>query len=102
LEVYSIDESFLRVDGVVHLYDSPTSMGLQIKYRVKDWVGLPVCVGIAPSKTLAKFANYLAKHYSSLGGVCDISSMSQNDLFSWMSEVDVGEWLGVVGRYLTS
>jgi DNA polymerase V len=95
LEVYSIDESFLSIDGVVHSYESPTSMGLQIKDRVKDWVGLPVCVGIAPSKTLAKFANYLAKHYSSLGGVCDVSSMSQDDLFRWMSEVDVGEVWGV-------
>jgi DNA polymerase V len=56
LEVYSIDESFLRVDGVVHLYESPTSMGLQIKDRVKDWVGLPVCVGIVNAYTYRLFS----------------------------------------------
>ena len=45
LEVYSIDESFLRVERVAHLYGGVTAMGQQIRQRVRQWIGLPVCVG---------------------------------------------------------
>jgi len=65
LEVYSIDESFLRIDSVMKHYETPTHLGCAVKERVKDWTGLPVCVGIAPTKTLAKLANHLAKKINS-------------------------------------
>ena len=61
LEVYSIDEAFLNFDGVpigdYHDY------GLQMKRRVQKWVGIPVCVGFAPTKALSKVANKIAKKY---------------------------------------
>ena len=61
LEVYSIDEAFLNFDGVpigdYHDY------GLQMKQRVQKWVGIPVCVGFAPTKALSKVANKIAKKY---------------------------------------
>ena len=60
LEVYSIDESFLRIDSVIKHYQDPTELGLTVKERVKDWTGLPVCVGIAPTKTLAKLVQLLS------------------------------------------
>ncbi|TXI09795.1 MAG: Y-family DNA polymerase [Polynucleobacter sp.] len=95
LEVYSIDESFLRIDTVLQHHASPTALGLGIKERIKDWTGLPVCVGMGSSKTLAKFANHLAKKYSQWQGVCDLNTLSKSELHQWMSEVEVGEVWGI-------
>ena len=61
IEVYSVDESFLRVEAVAHLYGGATAMGQQIRERVRQWAGLPVCVGCGPTKTFTKIANHLAK-----------------------------------------
>lgn len=61
VEVYSIDESFLNLDGMkisdYHTY------GVEMKSRIQKWVGLPVCVGFAPTKTLSKMANHIAKKF---------------------------------------
>ena len=99
LEVYSIDESFLRIDSVMKHYETPTHLGCAVKERVKDWTGLPVCVGIAPTKTLAKLANHLAKKNQQFLGVCDISTMPKKELHQWMTEVAVGEVWGI-GRQM--
>ena len=61
LEIYSIDEAFLNFDGMSILdYDS---YGIQMKTRIQKWVGIPVCVGFAPTKALAKVANKIAKKF---------------------------------------
>jgi DNA polymerase V len=59
LEVYSIDEAFLSVVGVERR--NLTEYGRQIRRTVKQWTGIPVSVGIAETKTLAKMANRIAK-----------------------------------------
>ena len=59
-EVYSIDECFADVSGLNHLPD----LAQQLRERVWQWVGIPCCVGIAPTKTLAKFCNHLAKKHA--------------------------------------
>ena len=61
LEVYSIDEAFLNFDGL----DVPDyhNYGLQMKSRIQKWVGIPVCVGFAPTKALSKVANKIAKKF---------------------------------------
>ncbi|MCW5603648.1 MAG: hypothetical protein KIT18_03755 [Burkholderiales bacterium] len=69
IEVYSIDESFLRVESVAHLYGGLGPMGQQIRERIRQWTGLPVCVGFGPSKTLAKLANHMAKKNLEFDGV---------------------------------
>lgn len=56
IEVYSIDESFLDLTGVDNCTDL-TEFGLQIRQQVLKQTGITVCVGIAPTKTLAKLAN---------------------------------------------
>jgi DNA polymerase V len=61
LEVYSIDEAFLNFDGMP--ISDYNSYGLQMKGRVQKWVGIPVCVGFAPTKALSKVANKIAKKY---------------------------------------
>lgn len=98
LEVYSIDESFLQIETVLKQYADPTSLGQIIKQDVKDTTGLPVCVGIGASKTLAKLANHLAKKNPQFAGVCDISSMPKAMLYQWMAETAVGEVWGIGGK----
>ena len=98
LEVYSIDESFLQIETVLKQYADPTSLGQIIKQDVKDTTGLPVCVGIGASKTLAKFANHLAKKNPQFAGVCDISSMPKEALYQWMAETAVSEVWGIGGK----
>jgi len=98
LEVYSIDESFLQIETVLKQYADPTSLGQIMKQDVKDTTGLPVCVGIGASKTLAKLANHLAKKNPQFAGVCDISSMPKAMLYQWMAETAVGEVWGIGGK----
>ncbi|WP_395064205.1 Y-family DNA polymerase [Flavobacterium sp.] len=61
LEIYSIDEAFLNFDGmsIADYHD----YGIQMKNRVQKWVGIPVCVGFAPTKALSKVANKIAKKF---------------------------------------
>lgn len=73
VEVYSIDEAFLDLSGVEQAIEL-TELGLNIRQTVQDWIGMTVCVGIAPSKTLAKLANHAAKKWHKTGGVVDLSS----------------------------
>ena len=98
LEVYSIDESFLRIETLVHLYGGAAAMGQQIRVRIKKWTGLPVCVGIGPTKTLAKFANHLAKKHAEFDGVCDLHALTRAQRLGWMQRVEVGEVWGVGSR----
>lgn len=74
IEVYSIDESFLSLDGFSHI--DLTAYGHEIRSRVLKWTGLPVCVGIASTKTLAKLANKLAKKRSQFAGVCNLQAIA--------------------------
>ena len=63
-EIYSIDESFLKINQKNYLLH-----GQHIRATILKNVGLPVCVGIAKTKTLAKLANYMAKKYPIFNGV---------------------------------
>lgn len=65
--MYSIDEAFLGLRGTL---DELHAVGSRIKNEVLKLTGLPVCVGIAKTKTLAKIANAAAKKVAALGGVC--------------------------------
>lgn len=97
-EVYSIDESFLRIETVAPLYGGVVAMGHQMRERIKQWTGLPVCVGVGPTKTLAKFANHLAKKNPEFEGVCDLHVIPRPERVRWMSGIEVGEVWGVGGR----
>lgn len=73
VEVYSIDEAFLDLTGLDTL--TPLlDLGQKIKHNVDQWIGIQVCIGIAPTKTLAKLANHAAKKYPATGGVVDLTS----------------------------
>ena len=98
METYSIDESFLSLNGLGGLWPSASAMGQSIRYRVRQWTGLPVCVGIGPSKTLAKLANHIAKKQPQFNGVCDLASMPQAQTDLLLANINVAEVWGVGRR----
>jgi len=72
MEVYSIDEAFLSLPALSTKQLS--DYGQQIRQQVKQWTGLPVSVGIASTKTMAKIANHIAKKSPKINGVLDLTS----------------------------
>jgi len=97
-EIYSIDETFLDLTGFNR---DLVEYGLQIRQRVRQWTGIPVCVGIGSSKTLAKLANHSAKKVlvpDMANGVVNFNQMSSPDLNQLFSSIDVGEVWGVGRR----
>jgi DNA polymerase V len=72
-EVYSIDECFLLVAGLSEFEETAR----QLRASILQCLGLPICVGIAPTKTLAKLCNHVAKSTRTLEGVFDYSSVSE-------------------------
>jgi DNA polymerase V len=96
-EIYSIDECFLDLTGMDGIADL-TSYAQTIRGTIKQCVGIPVCIGIAPSKTLAKLANHVAKKQKQYYGVCDFNAMTTRMLDNLLARIDVGEVWGVGRR----
>lgn len=99
-EIYSIDESFVDVSGIP---GDITLRARAIRARVNQWIGIPTCIGIAPTKTLAKLANHVAKqaerkpgsYRADLAQVCDFSRLSRAELEEILGRTDVAEVWGV-------
>jgi len=92
-EVYSVDECFLDLTGFKHL--GLTDYGQRIRSTINRLVGLPVCVGVGASKTLAKLANHIAKKCSIFDSVCNLNEITQDTLDLLFSKIKVGEVWGV-------
>ncbi|HNY66098.1 MAG TPA: Y-family DNA polymerase [Deltaproteobacteria bacterium] len=93
MEIYSIDEAFLDLDGI----DADlTEYGMTIREAVKRGTHIPVSVGIGPSKTLAKAAGKIAKKVPAHKGVFDISDRIEESL----ADVDIEDIWGI-GRQHT-
>lgn len=99
IEVYSVDESFLALDGIS---SDLTEYGIKIKKTIQKNIGLPVGIGIGPTKTLAKVANHLAKKHPVFKelGVCNIFDLSDEKLNEYLKNFFVGDIWGV-GRSFT-
>ena len=91
LEIYSIDEAFLILDGFEA--DDHGSYGRKIRSAVKEWTGIPVSIGIAPTKTLAKTANHIAKDNPPMGGV--FCFIDDKDIDRWLEKTPVREIWGI-------
>ncbi|MFS1287461.1 translesion error-prone DNA polymerase V subunit UmuC [Pseudomonas piscis] len=93
VEVYSIDEAFADLTGI----NSLEQFGRQIRAQVLRCTGIPVGVGIARTKTLAKLANHTAKRLQAhTGGVVDITDLAKRD---WLlRNTDVAEVWGIGRR----
>lgn len=91
VEQYSIDEAFLGLQGFVNR--NLTDYGQQIRATVKQWTGIPVSVGIAQTKTLAKLAAQVAKRHPAMAGVLDFATVA--DVDAVLAAIDIGEIWGI-------
>lgn len=102
-EVYSIDESFIGLDGV---RGDLTARAHKVRSRILQWTGIPCGIGIGSTKTLAKLANYVAKtaerkpgsYPDALAQVCNLATLSSHELEAVLSATAVGEVWGVGRR----
>ena len=97
-EIYSIDECFLDLSGMsAH---GRTDHAQELRQTIARHVGIPVCVGIASSKTLAKLANHFAKKgLAGRDGVCDLDAMTSHQRHELFARCPVEDIWGV-GRQL--
>ena len=95
-EVYSIDESFIELVGDEA---NLSQQGQQIKQRVWQWLTLPVAVGMASTKTLAKLANHWAKKQVQFNGVLDYCALPEVAQQTLLQQTPVGKVWGI-GRQL--
>ncbi|MCD6296634.1 MAG: Y-family DNA polymerase [Deltaproteobacteria bacterium] len=86
IEIYSIDESFLDLSGFTKW--NLSEYGCKIKYTVEKWTGIPVSIGIAEKKTLAKIANRIAKKSKKSNGVLDLTASSYQDNALKLTDVE--------------
>ncbi len=87
VDVYSIDESFLNLAGIDR---DVIEYGQEMRDTVRQWTGIPVCVGVGPTKTLAKLANHLAKKRPEFNGVCDLTDVGLRDrMLPTIAAIDV-------------
>ena len=102
-EIYSIDESFISLDGVP---GNLTRRGHVIRQRILQWIGIPCGIGIGPTKTLAKLANYIAKtsirkpgsYPPELGAVCNLAELPASDVDAIFAATPIREVWGIGRR----
>lgn len=93
IEIYSIDEAFVPIDAST---GDPAGFGRYVVERVKKLTGVPISVGIAPTKTLAKVAARFAKKYPGYRGSCIIDSEERR--IKSLSLTEVGDVWGIGRR----
>ena len=99
-EVYSIDESFVDLSGIP---GDLVRRARIIRRRIHQWIGIPTCIGIGPTKTLAKLANAIAKSAERKPGsypahhaqICHLGACSSEELAQLLQATEVGEVWGV-------
>jgi DNA polymerase V len=69
-----------------------------MRHTIGQYVGIPVCVGIASSKTLAKLANHIAKKQPRFNSVCDLNNIQENEINQILAKISAGEIWGVGRR----
>jgi len=103
-EIYSIDECFLDLTGV---RGDLVERARKVRSRIEGWIGVPSCVGIAPTKTLAKLANHVAKeadrkpdvnYPARLGAVCNLAALHEDELEAIFAATEVREVWGIGSR----
>ncbi len=102
-EIYSIDESFISMDGI---RGDLVVRGHAVRERILQWIGIPVGIGIGATKTLAKLANHVAKSADRKPGsypvcharVCNLAALSADELASVLSATRIEDIWGIGPR----
>lgn len=97
IEVYSIDEAFLDLSGYEAAYPDLTILAHTIRSTVRQWTRIPVSIGIAPTKTLTKVANWYAKRQPECGGVFMLDTPDQISVA--LAGFSVDDLWGIGHRY---
>lgn len=102
IEVYSIDEAFLNLDGYEPVYPDLISLAHEMRSTVKQWTRIPVSIGIAPTKTLCKVANWHAKRnlahdHGDGPGVLGLDTSDK--ITAALADFDVADLWGIGWRY---
>ena len=92
IEVYSIDEAFLDLQHI-HNTSHAHEFGVYCRNTIRQWVGIPVRIGIAPTKTLTKVASHVAKNTSGGMGVCCLND--QKDITRILKALPIKEIWGI-------
>ena len=92
IEVYSIDEAFLDLQHI-HNTSHAHEFGVYCRNTIRQWVGIPVRIGIAPTKTLTKVASHVAKNTSGGMGVCCLND--QKDIARILKTLPIKEIWGI-------
>lgn len=96
MEVYSIDEAFLSLEDW-----QGEAFAAELRTMVRQWTGIPVSVGIASTKTLAKLANRISKKTPEMKGVLDLTAMGDADVDTILAGMECGDIWGI-GRRLAA
>jgi DNA polymerase V len=97
IEMYSIDEAFLNLDYDGDGQEKLGETGQEMRRRVERWTGIPVCIGIAETKTLAKVAVEIAKHSERARGVVNL--VEQTYLTQALARVRIEKVWGIGPNY---
>lgn len=97
IEVYSIDEAFVNLKKVYT--DNYEDFGKKVRERVINWVGIPVSIGISPTKTLSKVANQFVKKDKSFGGVLSLANKTEKEIDELLKNLDVSDVWGIGRQY---
>ncbi len=102
-EVYSIDECFVDLAGIP---GDLAQRARTVRARILRWIGIPTCIGMGPTKTLAKLANHIAKSAERKPGsypahhaqVCHLGALAECERMALLQATDVGDIWGVGPR----
>ena len=102
-EIYSIDESFIDLTGI---RGNHVERGFKLRARILQWVGVPCCIGMGATKTLAKLANHIAKsaerkpgsYPGELAQVCNLSTLSEQEQSQLFAKTVVEDIWGIGRR----
>ncbi len=101
-EIYSIDESFVGLKGIPDI----TRRAKDIRAKILQWIGIPTCIGIGQTKTLAKLANHIAKdaerkpgsYPPRLAQVCNLAELTERQRMFLFENTDISEVWGIGRR----
>jgi DNA polymerase V len=96
VEVYSVDEAFIDLGDIP--YESLFDAAMNIRQTVEQWTGISVSIGVAPTKTLAKLANYLAKK-DKAATQCVTVLATREEQVTAMKQTRINNVWGVGGAY---
>lgn len=95
IEVYSIDEAFIDFSGLADI----SKTALHIRQQIATCIGIPTCIGVAPTKTLAKVANHIAKKNPTRHGICVLKDEAEID--ATLQGLEVNDLWGI-GKQIAS